>query len=192
MSLLYNIKKKFLTFFGDIKWEGICHPFWFVFNAHGYQLRGKHYRAVKKIIKPGDILIRRFEGYVDKFAIPGYFNHAGIYVGDEMVVHAIAEGVIKEDIIDFMRTDHLMILRPAGVKNKIKAVEQANALIGSPYDFDFNFEKCDRFSCTELICFLYPNVAKPKRRASALWKKVVVADDIVASKRLKKIWSSLD
>lgn len=70
MGLLYNLQRHVFRFIGDIKWSGIKRPFWLTFNGAGYGLKGEHYRIVHKIIQPGDILIRRFEGYIDKFLIP--------------------------------------------------------------------------------------------------------------------------
>ncbi len=195
MKLLYNIQKYVFRFIGDIKWAGIKHPFWFTINATGYNLKGEHYRKVSKIIQPGDIVIRRFEGYIDKWFIPGFWNHAGIYIGDdgdkpEQVIHAVSEGVIQEDLLNFMRTDHMLILRhPPGEKgSKInKAIKSAKSIVGKPYDFGFDFKDTNRFSCTELVAHCYPNVVKGKKK---LGKLVIVADDFNNSDKLTTVWDS--
>ena len=70
MDLLYRLQRHVFRFIGDIKWGGIAHPFWFTINAVGYKLKGEHYRKVIQIMEPGDILLRRFEGYIDKWFIP--------------------------------------------------------------------------------------------------------------------------
>ena len=184
----YSIKRKILTFIGDIKWSGILHPFWFTINAKGYQLKGSCYREICPLIEPGDILLRRFEGYIDKWLVPGYWNHSGLYVGNEQVVHAISEGVVEEDILDFMRTDHLIILRHSNSDSIFLALDRVKSIVGSPYDFDFDFKKTNRFSCTELIYYCYPDITRPKN--SLLGKKVIIPDDIRNSKKLKIIWYS--
>lgn len=195
MGLLYNIQRYVFTFIGDIKWSGIKRPFWFTVNGIGYQLKGEHYREVVKIIKPGDILIRRFEGYVDKFFIPGWWNHAGIYIGDdgdkpEQVIHAISEGVIQEDLLNFMRTDHMCILRAApgkGWKNVKAAIKKAKAIVGQPYDFGFDFKDTHRFSCTELAAYCHPGLVEGKKRFG---KYTLIADDFKNSDKLKVVWDS--
>ncbi len=196
-SLLYRIQSAIFRFIGDIKWAGITRPFWFTINAQGYRLKGSHFRRVERIIRPGDIVIRRFEGYVDKWLIPGYWNHAGVYVGHingfegekTQVVHAVSDGVIVEDILDFMRTDEMMILRPD--PNLIeKGIQRAIDVIGSPYDFGFDFKDCNRFSCTELIAYCYTGLIAAKSRWSSLGKKVIVADDICDTEAFTKIWNS--
>lgn len=186
--LMYKIQSKFFRFVGDIKCSGWQHPFWFTINAKNYLLKGYHYREVEKIIQPGDILIRRFEGYVDKWFIPGFWNHAGIYIGDNKVVHAISEGVMQEDLIDFMRTDHFVVLR---LKEEIikldidtihNVVKKASSLIGRPYDFSFDFADTNKFSCTEVVAYCYDGFIFGKKRFG---RYSVVADDIVAHSKLE-------
>jgi len=190
MGLLYNIQKYVFRFIGDIKWSGIQRPFWFTINAVGYKLKGEHYREIVNLIQPGDILIRRFEGYIDKWFIPGFWNHAGLYIGNdeekiEQVVHAVSDGVIQEDLLNFMRTDHMLILR-APEKTQ-EAIEKAKSIVGSPYDFGFDFSDTNRFSCTELVSYCYPGLVVGSKR---LGKQVIVADDFYKCIRLKKIWDS--
>jgi hypothetical protein len=188
-KFIFNIKKHIFRFIGDIKWSGLFKPFWFTINASGYQLKGEDYRNISKKIKPGDIVVRRFEGYVDKWLIPGFFNHAGIYVGGQkqQVVHAVSDGVIKEDILNFMRTDHMVILRPP--KNMAKAVVKvAKMAVGRQYDWDFNFQDNRRFSCTELVEHCFPNgFIDGKVR---FFRYTVTADDIVKNKKLSVVWVS--
>ena len=125
------IMNHFLKAFGDIKifnW-----PMFLVYDPSGYQVRGDEVREVSNIIKPGDILLRGYNKYLDGLFIPGYFSHAGIYLGEvlpehsefvtpdkreeyfrtgeQIVAHAMAEGVFMEDLINFCRCDRMMILR---------------------------------------------------------------------------------
>lgn len=187
----YKIQKALFRFVGDIKWHGFSRPFWFTINAKTFRLKGKHYRSVEHIIQPGDILIRRFEGYVDKWFIPGFWNHAGIYCGkvnnkDYQVIHAISDGVVVDDLIDFMKTDHLIVLR-APARLREKTIERAKATIGSDYDFAFEFGNSLRFSCTELISYCYREIIKGKKR---FWRYTVIADDIINTPDLDIIWDS--
>jgi len=200
----FKLKKWIFRFIGDIKWAGILHPFWFIINATTFRLKGRHYRDLEEVIEPGDILIRRFEGYVDKFLIPGWWNHAGLYVGEldggnHKVVHAVSEGVIVEDLIDFMRTDHLIVLRPPRPQcgdlaqdqqtwlDRETAIERAKAAVGSDYDFAFDFKETLRFSCTELISHCYEGLISGKKRFGRI---TVVADDIVQTPNMHVVWDS--
>lgn len=186
-KLWLNVLRAFFTFMGDVQWHGWTSPMWITINAKGYALRGEHYREIRKVIQPGDILIRRFERYVDKWYIPGWWNHGGVYVGGrkEQVVHAIAEGVVIEDFLNFMRTDHLIILRPPEDMLK-EGLKRAREIVGRKYDFFLDFEDHERFSCTELPDYCYPGIITPKRRFGRI---SVVADDIVNS-GLEVVWDS--
>lgn len=197
MGILYTLQTHIFRFIGDIKWAGIAHPFWFTINATGYKLKGEHYRKLSQQLQPGDIVIRRFEGYIDKWFIPGFWNHAGLYIGDdgdkpEQVVHAVSEGVIQEDILNFMRTDHMLVMRLECGQNTgaaQQAVERAKSVVGAPYDFGFDFKDANRFSCTELVAYCYPGTVKGKRRFG---KKTIIADDFAACPDLITVWNSLD
>lgn len=112
--MFYKLKSKLLTILGDIRYFGWKNPFWFALNVPSFKLRGEHYRSLKLVIQPGDILLRGFEGYVDGWFIPGHWSHAGLYVGGEkeQVVHSMAEGVFIEDVLNFLRTDRVAVFRP--------------------------------------------------------------------------------
>ncbi|HYY58660.1 MAG TPA: hypothetical protein VE842_15105, partial [Pyrinomonadaceae bacterium] len=134
-----GILESFLTVFGDLKvfrW-----PLFFLYDPGSYLVKGKDMREVINIVRPGDILVRGYVNYLDGYFIPGYFSHAGLYLGhvdaeylksiwsdderyapldevlekchagEQMVIHSMAEGVFMEDLLNFCRCDHMMILR---------------------------------------------------------------------------------
>ncbi len=187
----YPLQSAALRFLGDIRWHGVLHPFWFTINAKGYRIKGRHTRDVQSLIFPGDMVIRRFEGYVDKLFIPGWWNHGGIYVGihkgrSHQVVHAMSQGVIIEDLIDFCRTDHLIVLR-APQRYWAAAVARAVDVIGREYDFAFDLGDDSRLSCMHVLYRCYPELIVPRWR----WgRQTVVGDDVVDSKWLTTIWDS--
>lgn len=195
MNLLYRLERKLFTFLGDIKVFGWTHPMWFGINAHGYKLKGTVYRKLRELLMPGDIVLRRFDGYLSSYMIPGFWNHAGIYIGEdenkpEQVIHAVSEGVIQEDILNFMRTDHLLVLRCINerkTKRVKNAIELAKSIVGKPYDFGFDFKDTNRFSCTELVSYCYPHLEVGKKRFG---KETIVADDFFNCSELKTIWNS--
>ena len=96
---LYKIWSKFLTMFGNIKvfkW-----PFWIVYDPDDYQVTGQNVLDILNILKPGDIVIRGYNKYLDGKMIPNFknniigigFSHGAIYIGNNIIVHAVAEGV---------------------------------------------------------------------------------------------------
>jgi len=131
MSVLKKLSNGFIKIFGDIKvfkW-----PFFLVYDPGSYKVKGGDAREVLDAVQPGDILLRGYDNYLDGYFIPGYFSHVGLYVGkvtekdaalvtnpagkelfksgEQMVVHAMAEGVFVQDVLDFCRADRMLILR---------------------------------------------------------------------------------
>ena len=125
-----GLLQRFLTVFGDIK--VFSWPLFMVYDPGSYRVKGQHMREVMNLVQPGDILVRRYDQYLDGHFIPGYFSHVGLYVGkveprevaalpetfrqnfgtgEQTVVHAIAEGVLAEDFLNFCRCDGLVVLR---------------------------------------------------------------------------------
>ncbi len=121
----------FLKFFGDVK--VFRFPLFIVYDPGSYQVKGADTREAMGLVQPGDILIRGYKNYLDGYFIPGYFSHAGLYLGEvlpehidlvpspegkklfrageQIVAHAMAEGVFMEDFISFCRCDYMLVLR---------------------------------------------------------------------------------
>lgn len=191
------IKRKILTMVGDVMLNK--YPPFVIYKPSQHKFRGEEYAMFIKMIENnklqvGDILLRCFDGYLDTKLIPGDLNHGGLYVGRNiaevpMIIHATAEGVHKETLYDFMRTDHFVVVRPRGltVEDGKEAAEKAFRYRGRPYDFDFTYGGDSAIYCTELVgrCYegaadrfkfdmSYPGFGPFKRKA-------LVADDIFLS-----------
>ncbi len=151
------------------------------FGDSSYHLKGVECREILNTIKPGDVLLRRFDHYLGALVIPGYWCHVAIYVGDNLVIQMSTTGIDSEDILTFLRSDNIAVLRP---KNEYKylitqAIEKANNYLPQniPYDFEFNFKDSSKMSCTELVrdCYNYPVFYTKKL------KDYIVPDDFLHS-----------
>jgi hypothetical protein len=257
------LAKKFLTWFGDLKY--FPYPMWIVWDPGSYKVKGEDAREVIELVRPGDILLRSYDNYVDGLFIPGSYSHVGLYVGEidetrraqaggllnnadeqaraqseffrtgpQMVIHAMAEGVRMDDVLTFCRCDTMAILRlPAvlkgapdsadypfhdelltalerSVRDRLKsgtdvasgeviplAIEAALGKVGDEYDFGFDFNKFDSFSCSELIYFCYKSVdphldLRPKthRFLGIFPRRDAITPDDYLSTRLEKTWFS--
>jgi len=136
-------------------------PPWFVYRPDIHKVRGSYVRQVLKVVSEGDILLRRFDGYLNTIFTPGFYGHAGIYVGNDQVVHSIGTGAKAEDILNFCRADALCVLE---VKNfpqdqiegvVDRALDIANKNV--PYDFDFSGAN-KTYYCTELVDVAYGGI----------------------------------
>ncbi|MDT8376454.1 MAG: hypothetical protein RQ867_06905 [Mariprofundaceae bacterium] len=146
MDKYYNAEQKrwyekLLTWFGDLKYFKF--PLFLVYDPSSYRVRGEDVREVIDIIRPGDVVLRSYDNYLDGLFIPGLFSHVGFFYGSaterdrksagtmiddnpeklkrvqrddfktgkQMVIHAMADGVFMEDVINFCRCDRMLILR---------------------------------------------------------------------------------
>lgn len=93
----------FMSWFGTLRWYWNDRPGpmakiglpsgYLIENPQNYRLNAKDMRAILDKLKPGDILLRAYDGYLDGSFIrrsslcskngyrPGWFTHAAIYVG---------------------------------------------------------------------------------------------------------------
>lgn len=157
LTIIEKLCKWLFTIIGDIAISR--KPFWVSYAPEQHKFKGAEYSAFvteiisnPKFLKDGDILLRCYDQYLDSYLIPGELNHAGIYVGDNQVVHAISDGVVKESIFDFIRTDHFAVVRPHTDRvTRFEVSKKAQSFVGWKYDFSFRYGNDCRLYCTELV-----------------------------------------
>ena len=152
----YKYWVKLLTIIGDIKIYKT--PMFVLYNPeeYDYKIRGNQIRAIEELIKPGDVLLRHYDHFLDSWLIPGYYSHSAIYIGEGKIIHAIAEGVREIDLIDFCQCDGICILRPESGQEK--AIKLAKCFLGCCYDFRFNSDDSSEFYCHELTAVCYQDL----------------------------------
>ena len=133
--------------------------FWVLYKPHHYALTGEDTRKVLKAVKPGDILLRRYDGYVNTLFTPGFWGHAALCETPDTVIHALGVGVVREDIITFCRTDSVAVLRVAGAGpetiEKAIACARAHEEARTAYDYRFRDNGKHAVYCTELVNVCY-------------------------------------
>jgi hypothetical protein len=130
------------------------YPSFVVYRPNIHRVRGKDVRKILNVIEPGDILLRRFDSYLNTILTPGFWGHAGIYIGENDVVHSISQGCTQEDILNFCRADAVAVLRlKNGPMPKFREIAIALADKHVPYDYDFQSDN-DAYYCTELTDYL--------------------------------------
>ena len=126
-------------------------------EEYDYKVRGNEIRELCSQLKPGDVVIRGYDHYLDSWLIPGEYSHCGVYIGENIIIHALSEGIKEIDVIDFIQCDRVMILRPkSGMKSAISFVKKN---IGGKYDFKFNSSDSSEFYCFELAAKAYKTLS---------------------------------
>lgn len=101
-------------------------------------MTSKNYREVLPLLQPGDVLLSRTQGELANVFIPGFWAHAFMYTGGEMLIEAIGKGVVETDLIDGVLTkDYLMVRRPsfANEAQRTEAAAWAKTKLGRPMIF---------------------------------------------------------
>jgi len=159
------MKRIFLTILGDIKFQ-YWPPFLYYEKGDYYKASGIDTRDAMDIIQAGDIILRGYNHYLDGVFIPGEYSHTGVYVGNGKMIHSIAEGVSEINIIQFLRCDRFMILRPKFGQEK--AIKRLWKWIGIDYDFEFKSGNSALY-CHELGAEAYKEL-NVERKTPYLWK----------------------
>jgi len=164
-------------------------PFWISYKPTHHKVKGYEIREILKNIEIGDILLRRYDGYLNTYFTPGFWGHAALYVGLDKIIHAIGEGVVQEDILDFCRCDSVCVLRP-DVNNELKnnAIEKAIIMKTDHIQYDYKFKSDDdtQVYCTELVDSCYKRLFKNDYTIIA-GNSVLIPDSIYKSKECNLI-----
>jgi len=135
------------------------------------------------------LILRKYYWYLDSYFIPGRYSHTGVYIGEGKLIHAIAEGVSEVDIIDYLRCDGFIILRPSsGQENAIKRCKE---WLGKTYDFDFKSGNKSLY-CHEVGAEAYKEL-NIEKKVPAIWKglirgkKTFLADSFLTNDNFKVI-----
>jgi uncharacterized protein YycO len=191
-NLIYGIKRAILTVFGDIKifkW-----PFFVIYQPTSFRIKGKDTRDIMDNIRAGDVIMRAYDDYLDGYFIPKGLSgcsHSGLYIGDNMVIHSIAEGSSLIDVIDFCRADQIIVLRPDSGQDW--AIEHAKKCADAniPYDFDF-VPGAGKYYCHEFTASCYPNLGIEMLSRKALGfipsPKAFLADSFYTNSRFTRIY----
>jgi uncharacterized protein YycO len=121
------------------------------------RIKNAEVKALKKLCRPGDVIVTRTEGELSDLVIPGYFKHAALVLDQDTVIEATGRGVHASDIVDFlMSKDEIALLRPlfATADESDLAAGFARMLVGRPYDYQLDPAN-EAYYCSEVILVAY-------------------------------------
>lgn len=156
-KLWFKLSSFIIKFFGNV--QLFPYPFFcLLWGDTHYRVGGPETRKLLDALKPGDIILRRYDRYMSGWFIPGFWTHVGLMLTEDIIIHATTKGVITEDILTFLRTDHVKVLRVDDEEAVRSAIDTAPSLMGKEYDFVFDSTDDTRLYCSELIKYCYPKV----------------------------------
>jgi hypothetical protein len=158
-----------------------------------HKIKGQEIREILNVLEPGDILLRRFDGYLNTKFTPGFWGHAAVYACDNIVIHAVKEGVVQEDILEFTQCDSIAVLRYTG-KDKLDYILNINLALYNAfklniekrqYDYDMLMGD-DKVYCTEFDDTVYGGMFE-EQYETILGNRVLTPDGIFSSNKLEKV-----
>lgn len=162
------------------------HPLWLITGPTYFKVEAEQIRQVTAVARHGDIILRRQGRSLGTKVIPGYFSHVGLMKNKDEVIHAVGEGVIEEDILDFLRTDDCAVIRIPDEVLRRKAVKIAQSCIGKPYDYIFDSDDKRALYCTELVMHCFPDIV-PERTQK---RDAVSPDDLLTLEGSEKLYDT--
>ncbi|MBV7407665.1 YiiX/YebB-like N1pC/P60 family cysteine hydrolase [Maritimibacter sp. DP1N21-5] len=176
-------------------------------DGHGGLLaaRPEAQARVADAARPLDIMVFAAKSQMVSRMIPGWFTHSAVYLGTEKELRAaglwnhpalapfrddiragrvVVDGVPPkvrlaslEDVLS--GRDAVLVTRPeVTASEKSAALGTMLSLVGRPFDFHFDFETCDSYACTEVICRSFPGLKFPIRESYGAF--ALLPDDIAA------------
>ena len=184
---MIQLPKWLLHSFADIRLDK--RPMFFNYKLQQHKVKGAEIRKLLNKLIPGDILLYKHNGYLSGYFTPGFWAHAALYIGDNTIIHAIGEGVVREDILDFCRVDNIACVRVIDAsQEKIQtAIDYAllNEAKHTKYDYNFISDN-GKVYCTELVHEAYGNLFKDEF-TTVLDHNSLLPDGIYNSKKVEKI-----
>ena len=148
----------------------------------------------------GDILLDRSGGWPGTI-VPGYWSHAGMYIGDNKIIEALGDGVTITDLStwSYPNKTYVAVYRVKDIQPEIRqeAVNFSISKEGKPYDLrsiflppskqiecDWCFIEgppgCNNYYCSELVWAAYLKAANINLD-SILWGAAIAPEEIADS-----------
>lgn len=160
-------------------------------------------QAVLSRLRPMDIVLVSSKGRLSGHTIPGMFQHAAVYVGNERDLRALGAwdhpaakplhnairaggrfveadqgGVHVSPPERVLNTDRVVIIRPSiPTPNwKRRSALRLFERVGEPFDFHFDMSTPKVVFCVELICHAIPELGLPRQMVYG--RPTIVPDSI--------------
>jgi hypothetical protein len=185
-TIFYNVKKAVVAWGADIRFYNGGLILW---GSSYYNIKGSDMRKVLDTVKPGDIFLRKYDHYLGSVMIKGFWSHAAVFVGDNTVIHMLAHGITSEDILTFLRCDHIMILRAKDSHMASRICARAKELASREIEYDYDFDSTDtgKLYCTEFVDVCADGVIRACTKGD-----IILPDDFLKCSSLEKIWTDVE
>ncbi len=128
------------------------------FSMYYPKLRGFEFEEIRKVIKPGDIILTVDKRKLTSFLIPGEFSHAALFLGFKnlfQVAEMTHEDFTKSFLFDVCKqSDRVLVLRCQAISNDLDYIFRMTryclSFENAKYDSSFSLG-VNALYCSELI-----------------------------------------
>ena len=130
---------------------------------------------LRPFLRPFDLVVLRSPSHLTSKFIPGYFGHAGIWLGNDLtaqltgkasekmdpegkaMVEVLRSGVRISSLEEFADGEIFLVIRPKRLSTKLKKSILTNVRkqLSKEYDFNYDIESPEKIMCTELVYLAY-------------------------------------
>jgi hypothetical protein len=164
----------------------VPYPLWIIAGNTKDKVKAKDIRKVLEFARGGDLIFRRQGRTLGTSIIKGHYSHVGVLSSPSTVIHAVGSGVIEEDILDFMKTDSVGLMRIGNKDYAVASVELAKQCLGRPYDYIFDSDDKRALYCSELAMYCYPEIF-PRRQQK---RDAVTPDELIGHTGTEMLYES--
>jgi len=114
-------------------------------NHSRYKIKGDEIRDIFEQIRPGDVLLKGYNGIHNLFKHDKY-PMGGIYISDGYVSYINRHGADLEDLITFCMCDRIMIIRLDSdlfIENILKCIRRCKQFINISKSYECSFGGID-------------------------------------------------
>lgn len=184
-GIIRIIKEGVVDIFGNIR---LYKGGFILFGDSTLGLKGPHWREITNLLQPGDIVGNAHAHYLSSMFIKGDFGHVGLYVGDNQIIHVRTDGIVKEDILTFLRADDAFVVRPTDRSLVDPSIQKAYEQLAKDVEYDYDFDKQDteQFYCSEFTDFCTGYIL---RNGVSKDKSFIYPDDyLIPSEHFEIVW----
>jgi uncharacterized protein YycO len=145
-------------------------------------------------LRTGDVIVTRTRWRLTNLLIPGYFKHAAMYVGGDLIVEAVWPDVRYDKVEKLLGSSHkYAVLRPKqfSYMDRHRAAERAESFVGRPYDVAFEVSDQRALYCSEAVWAALKHADRDwgmeLRKRVGVWT-VTPNDLYLATTYFEKVW----
>lgn len=151
----------------------------FTGQFHGRIDKKTNGMLLRSQLREFDIVLLKSLTHLTERFIPGYFGHAGVCLGNNLMIETPRSGVRICSVEEFAEGEIFLIIRPTNLTETQKKEIRTSLLsqLGKKYDFVFDSQSPDRIVCSDLICLSYDFIDWQSKKIAGHY--VTSPDDLV-------------